>query len=197
MELQQHVEGGLNHGLTREEIDEIMVQLAPYVGLPLALSGAGVVGPGVRRAGRLRNASRAAGTGPRRKDRDTRRRDGMAVLRTLLGAARGDGHAQPRRMPRRTSSATWAISWSSTRRGDVWSRPQLSRRDRSLIVISALAAQAMEHELEIHLRGAMNHGVTPVEIEEVMLTLVVYAGFPKAINGIHLARRLFAERDAD
>ena len=78
--------------------------------------------------------------------------------------------------------------------GDVWSRPQLSRRDRSLIVISALTALNMKHELEIHIGGALNHGLTPVEIQEVMITMVAYGGFPKAIDGLILARKVFEER---
>ena len=79
--------------------------------------------------------------------------------------------------------------------GDVWSRPQLSRRDRSLVVISVLTALSLSHELEIHLRGALNHGVTRVEIEEVMMTMVLYGGFPRAIDGMHAARRVFAALD--
>ena len=50
------------------------------------------------------------------------------------------------------------------------------------------------HELEIHLGGALNHGVTETEIEEVMLTMVLYGGFPRAIDGMHMARKVFAAR---
>ncbi len=78
--------------------------------------------------------------------------------------------------------------------GDVWSRPQLSRRDRSLVVVSVLTALSLMHELEIHLGGALNHGVTETEIEEVMLTMVLYGGFPRAIDGMHVARKVFAAR---
>ena len=76
--------------------------------------------------------------------------------------------------------------------GDVWSRPQLSRRDRSLVVISVLTALSLAHELEIHLGGALNHGVRREEIEEVMLTMVLYGGFPRAIDGMNLAIKVFA-----
>jgi 4-carboxymuconolactone decarboxylase len=80
--------------------------------------------------------------------------------------------------------------------GDVWSRPQLSRRDRSLVVISVLTALSLGHELEIHIGGALSHGVTRVEIEEVMLMMVLYGGFPRAIDGMHLARKVFAAAEA-
>ena len=78
--------------------------------------------------------------------------------------------------------------------GDVWSRPQLSRRDRSLVVVSALTALNLKHELEIHIGAGLNHGLTPTEIEEVMMTMVAYGGFPKAIDGMILARKVFGER---
>ena len=192
VELQQHVSGGLNHGLTRDEIDEIMVQLAPYIGVPFALAGAGVVARTLAAADG--KPERSAPPAPAEaKDRETRRRDGLAVLQTLLGLPEGTDMSPvgDSTVEQLGDAGDFVVEYAF---GDVWSRPQLSRRDRSLVVISALAAQAMEHELEIHLRGALNHGVTPAEIEEAMLTLVVYAGFPKAINGIHLARKLFAER---
>ena len=78
--------------------------------------------------------------------------------------------------------------------GDVWMRPQLSRRDRSMAVISALTALNLKHELEIHIGGALNHGVTREEVEEVMITNVLYGGFPRAIDGMILARKVFEAR---
>ena len=79
--------------------------------------------------------------------------------------------------------------------GDVWMRPQLSRRDRSVVVISCLTALNLKHELEIHIGGALNHGVTREEVEEVMITMVLYGGFPRAIDGMILARKVFEARD--
>ena len=194
LELQQHVVGGLNHGLTREEVDEIMVQLGPYIGLPSALAGAGVVARAF--AALDGEPERSAPPAPAEdRDRAARRRDGLAVLQTLLGLPEGTDMAPigDSTVEQLGDMGDFVVEYAF---GDVWSRPALSRRDRSLIVISALAAQAMEHELGIHLGGALNHGVTATEIEEVMLTLVVYGGFPKAINGIHLARRVLSEREA-
>ena len=62
-------------------------------------------------------------------------------------------------------------------------------------MISVLAALNLTHELEFHLQGALNHGVTRTEIEEMLLTLVVYGGFPRAIDGMRVAGAVFA-RDA-
>jgi 4-carboxymuconolactone decarboxylase len=48
------------------------------------------------------------------------------------------------------------------------------------------------HELEVHLRGALNHGVTQQEIEEVMIMMILYGGFPRAIDGMLCARKIFS-----
>ena len=76
--------------------------------------------------------------------------------------------------------------------GDVWARPQLSRRDRSLVVISVLTALSAMNELEVHLRGALNHGLSQAEIEEVMIMMILYGGFPRAIEGMQCARKVFS-----
>jgi 4-carboxymuconolactone decarboxylase len=65
--------------------------------------------------------------------------------------------------------------------GAMWSRPQLGRRDRSLLVISTLAAQARDQELVAHTRNGLQHGLTPQEVEEVLLHVAAYAGYPAAM----------------
>ena len=122
-----------------------------------------------------------------------RRADGLAVLETLLGAPDLDKPATERAiLSQQGVMGELVLDYAF---GDVWSRPQLSRRDRSLVVISALAILNLGHELEIHLRGALHHGVTREEIEEMLLTAVVYGGFPRAIEGNMLARKVFSEQE--
>ena len=65
--------------------------------------------------------------------------------------------------------------------GEMWARPELSRRDRSLIVVSTLAAQARDEELELHTGVALRNGLTRTEIEELVVTVAAYAGFPAAM----------------
>src|SRR5207253_2293554 len=65
--------------------------------------------------------------------------------------------------------------------GAMWSRPQLSRRDRSLLVIATLAAQARDQELVAHTRNGLQHGLLREEIEEVLLHVAAYAGYPAAM----------------
>ena len=125
---------------------------------------------------------------------DQRRADGFDVLRTLLGAPSLDTEGTEAAMVAQLGDMGRLVLRYAF--GDVWSRPQLSRRDRSLVVIASLTALSLAHELEIHLRGALNHGVTRVEIEEVMLTMVLYGGFPRAIDGLHMAQKVFSALDS-
>lgn len=77
--------------------------------------------------------------------------------------------------------------------GDIYSRPGLSLRDRELITVAMLAAMgAREPQLDVHLRGALNVGVTIEELREVMIHVAPYAGFPTAINGMRRLRALEA-----
>ena len=192
VELRHHVGGGLNHGLTREEIDEAMLQISAYAGVPVALAGAGIASQVFAQIDGTEQ--RAQPPAPAElKDDEKRRADGLDVLNTLLGQPDMDmKFAESATIDQLGEMGRLVLDFAF---GDVWSRPQLSRRDRSLVVISVLAALSLMHELEIHTRGALNHGVTRVEIEEVMLTLVLYGGFPRAIDGMHMARKVFAAED--
>lgn len=190
-ELRQHVAGGLNHGLSIGEVDEIMVQLGPYAGMPFALAGSVIVDAVVaeREGGETRKAPRAA---LEAKTNAQRRIDGLDVLVGLVGQPGLDPEAIEQSVL--DSQGDMGVLVMDYAFGDVWARPQLSRRDRSLVVISALTATNMKHELEIHLGAALNHGLTPTEIEEVMITMVAYGGFPRAIDGLILAKKVFGER---
>ncbi|MFN5097295.1 MAG: carboxymuconolactone decarboxylase family protein [Limnohabitans sp.] len=66
--------------------------------------------------------------------------------------------------------------------GNVWQRPGLDLKTRSLITVAMLTAQGKQHELKAHARGALNNGATPEELREVMLHATVYCGFPTAID---------------
>ena len=66
--------------------------------------------------------------------------------------------------------------------GNVWQRPGLDLKTRSLITVAMLAAQGKQHELKAHVRGAIHNGATPEELREVMLHATVYCGFPTAID---------------
>lgn len=79
--------------------------------------------------------------------------------------------------------------------GDIYARPQLSLRDRELATIAALAALGnAQPQLKVHINAALNVGVKPEEVVEVMMQMSVYAGFPAALNGLSITKEVFAER---
>jgi len=71
--------------------------------------------------------------------------------------------------------------------GDIWSRPGLSRADRSMITLAILATLRQEHELAMHVRAAVRNGLTPAQIQEVLLQVAVYAGVPAANRAFAIA----------
>src|SRR5580765_1346875 len=75
--------------------------------------------------------------------------------------------------------------------GDVWERPGLSKRDRSLITVAALVALNRTEQLPGHLRRAVDNGVTHDELKEAITHLAFYAGWPTAMSAIVLAKKLF------
>ena len=78
--------------------------------------------------------------------------------------------------------------------GDLWMRPGLDKRDRSMVTIAILAAMGHE-ELELHLRAARNTGVTVEEIKEVLLHVAVYAGVPHANRAFGVAKQIYDEEE--
>jgi 4-carboxymuconolactone decarboxylase len=113
---------------------------------------------------------------------------GMTVRRRVLG----DDHVD--RAVANTSEIDRDFQeWITTNVwGDLWARPGLEPRDRSLITIAILAAAGNE-ELELHLRAAHNTGATREEIVEALLHVAVYAGVPAANNAFKLMKQIYEE----
>lgn len=80
--------------------------------------------------------------------------------------------------------------------GDIWERPQLTKRDRSMITVAALTALYRSDQLRGHIHLALDNGVTRDEIIEVIEHMAIYSGFPCAGNGFDVARRVFERIDA-
>jgi 4-carboxymuconolactone decarboxylase len=80
--------------------------------------------------------------------------------------------------------------------GDVWARPQLSPRDRSLITCAALVTSGSIEQLRGHLGRARQNGLTETELKEMIIHLAFYAGWPRGMSAISLARELFDGGDA-
>jgi len=81
--------------------------------------------------------------------------------------------------------------------GAVWSRPGLDRRSRSLINLAMLTALNRGHELGVHVRGALNNGVTPEEIREVLLQATIYCGAPAGLEAFRIAETVLSEQGVD
>jgi 4-carboxymuconolactone decarboxylase len=79
--------------------------------------------------------------------------------------------------------------------GEIWSRPQLDLRTRSLVTIAALAATGRALGLELNIRMALNNGTTRQEVIETLLHIAPYAGFPACWEGLTLADKVFREAD--
>ena len=109
-----------------------------------------------------------------------RRARGLEVLSRLTGTK------DPEKAAQRLEDANGALGSLVIDfcLGDVWSRPGISRRDRSLIVIAILGALNQLDQLKVHVRGGINHGLTPEEIREIFNHMCGYAGFPRALNAM-------------
>ena len=114
---------------------------------------------------------------------------GMRVRREVLG----DEHVD--RAVASTTPLTEPFQDFITRYawGEVWSRPGLSRAERSMITLTALVVLRQEQELALHLRAALRNGVTPDQIREVLLHTAVYAGVPAVNRAFAIARDVLPE----
>ncbi|WP_433454136.1 3-oxoadipate enol-lactonase [Streptomyces sp. CA-142005] len=118
---------------------------------------------------------------------------GMAVRREVLGDAHVD-RAQARQTPftARFQDFISRYAW-----GEIWTDPTLSRRERSMITLTALVAHGHYDELAMHVRAARRNGLTPEEIGAVLLQTAVYCGVPAANSAFATAQRVLAEADEE
>ena len=77
---------------------------------------------------------------------------------------------------------------------DIWNRPGLERKTRSLLNLAMLSALGKEHELKLHIAGALNNGLTKEQIREVFLQVAIYCGVPAAVVSFRCAKEVFKER---
>ncbi|ESZ21499.1 4-carboxymuconolactone decarboxylase [Mesorhizobium sp. L48C026A00] len=126
---------------------------------------------------------------PRHGDRYV---EGMATRRSVLGDAHVD-HAEAAKtefdipFQELITEAAWS---------HVWSRPNITRRERSMITIALLAALKQDEEVAIHIRASVNTGATRDDIREALLHVAIYAGVPAANHAMKIARKTFDEIDA-
>lgn len=127
-----------------------------------------------------------AGSGGARLTDEERRATGMAVRREVLG----DAHVDRAVANTTEFTADFQDYITRTAWGDIWSRPGLGRRERSVAVLTAMIALGHHEEFEMHVRAARRNGLTVEEIQEVILQAGLYCGVPAANTAFKLAQRV-------
>jgi 4-carboxymuconolactone decarboxylase len=122
---------------------------------------------------------------------EERRKRGAELLRRMLS----DEQAERTRQAWRDVCPDFEAYVVEFLAGEVWSRPGLDLRTRSLVTIATLAAQGRTLGLELNLRMALRNGASRQQIIETLLHIGPYAGFPAAWEGLALARKVFQEMD--
>ena len=118
---------------------------------------------------------------------------GLQVRRQVLGGAYVDQSLQdadPFMVPLQKLITEYC--W-----GEVWSRPGIDRRARSFINLAMIAALNRPNELKLHVRGALNNGVTTSEIQEILLQVAIYCGVPAALDASKIAKDVIREHEAN
>ncbi|TSA45164.1 MAG: 4-carboxymuconolactone decarboxylase [Deltaproteobacteria bacterium] len=117
--------------------------------------------------------------------------EGLAVRKAVLGAEHiekslraADEFTRP--MQELVTEYCW---------GEIWTRPGLDRRTRSFLNLAMLTALNRPHEIKLHVRGALNNGLTRDELMEVFLQSAIYCGVPAALDAMRAAKEVFAEMD--
>ena len=114
---------------------------------------------------------------------------GMKIRREVLGADYVDKNmAAANEFTMAMQDLTTRYCW-----GDIWSRPGLDRKTRSMLNLAMISALNRPHELRAHVRGALTNGVTKDEIKEVLLQVAVYAGIPAGMDSFRVANEVFKE----
>ncbi len=172
-ELALHVPRGLDNGLSAEEISEIILHVTFYAGWPTGVQASLTAAEAFEERGlSLGELPRA----PSGADAST-------------PSALSDAYAAVPRLGELRNSLLY---------GDIWERPLLSKRDRSLITVAVNQALYATNELRTHIDRALDeNGVTPQEISEVILHVTFYAGWPAAVNAGRLATAAFEARGID
>jgi 4-carboxymuconolactone decarboxylase len=117
---------------------------------------------------------------------------GLSIRRAVLGADFVDkAIATANDFNRPLQELVTQYCW-----GEVWGRPGLDRKTRSMLNLAMISALNRPHEVKMHIKGALNNGLTKDEIKEVFLQVAIYCGVPAAVDSFRLAKEVFDELDA-
>ena len=172
-----HFNRALDNGVKPAEISAVITHLAFYCGWPRAVSAVGVAKDvfakrGIATDGLASPASELLAVDP-----------ASDAPRAAAVEAQMGGTAPA--LARYTNSVLF---------GDLWRRPDLAPRDRSLVTIAALIAAGQDDQLAFHIDRGMNNGLTRTEVSEVITHLAFYAGWPRAVSAVPVAKKVFEAR---
>jgi 4-carboxymuconolactone decarboxylase len=124
------------------------------------------------------------------RSQDERARDGLKTRREVLGAEYVDkAMAVVDDFNREFAELLNTYCWN-----DIWNRPGLDRKTRSMLNLAMLTALNRGPELKLHVNGALNNGLSKEQIREVFLQAAIYCGVPAAVEAFRAAREVFKER---
>ncbi|WP_454856088.1 4-carboxymuconolactone decarboxylase [Rhizobium binxianense] len=118
---------------------------------------------------------------------------GMATRRAVLG----DGHVDRAQAAATEFDRPFQELITEAAWGHVWSRPALTKRERSILTIALLAALGQDDEVAMHVRATANTGASREDIREALLHVAIYAGVPAANHAIKIAKKVFEQMDAE
>ena len=125
-----------------------------------------------------------------KRSHDERAKNGLQTRREVLGADYVDkAMASVDGFNEEFTELLNTYCWN-----DIWNRPGLPRKSRSILNLGMLVALGKEHELKLHINGALNNGLTKDEIKEVLLQTAIYCGVPAAVVAFRAAREVFRDR---
>jgi 4-carboxymuconolactone decarboxylase len=123
-------------------------------------------------------------------DERQRYEQGMKVRREVLGDAHVDKSLEKRNaLNEEFQELITRYAW-----GEIWSRPGLSRETRSILTLAMMVALNRQEEFRMHLKAALNNGVTPEQIKEVLLQTAIYCGVPAANQAFHIANEVIGAK---
>lgn len=192
-ELIAHTQIGLRNGLTKTEIEEVLLHVAAYAGYPAAMASSRCIDAAFRQAD---NVEKLPDRGDVATKSDAERdRAAADVFRTITnGRTNGDPEADLALLENVLGDVGVTVyRWVF---GEIWSRPELSRRDRSIVVIAIITALGATVELAVHAPAGIAHGLTRVEIEEIVTHLTLYVGAPRAVEAMRAVREALKDVQA-
>jgi 4-carboxymuconolactone decarboxylase len=172
-----HFNRALDNGVKPAEISAVITHLAFYCGWPRAVSAVGVAKDVFAKRGIATDGLAPPASDPLAVDPAGDAPRAAAVEAQMGGTAPA--------LARYTNSVLF---------GDLWRRPDLAPRDRSLVTIAALIAAGQDDQLAFHIDRGMNNGLSRTEVSEVITHLAFYAGWPRAVSAVPVAKKVFEAR---